>query len=141
MGGFQRGGGGGGGQGVRPPPPEKITKNRVSKHTSPEPLKITELPKSAFHVGSSISETPFKWRFAGMPMMARLKWCFGSSLPSSKLDPPPPIKLSGWVIMFYVQSPLSCAKATHHVLTTTAMALILDIMLSLRLFSAADNNS
>ena len=46
---------------------------------------------------------------------------FGSSLPSStkknvvKVGPPPPPpplpnKLSGWVIMFYVRSPLSCAQ-------------------------------
>ena len=41
MGGFQRGGG----QGVRTPPPLKNHQNRVSKHTSPVPLKITKLPK------------------------------------------------------------------------------------------------
>ena len=48
MGGFQKGGGG---QGVRTPPPSKITKNRVSKHTSPVPLKITKLPSQHSMLG------------------------------------------------------------------------------------------
>ena len=51
-------GGGGGGQGVRTPP-LKITKNRVSKHTSPVPLKITKLPSQHFMLGHLSSKRQF----------------------------------------------------------------------------------
>ena len=45
----------------------------------PSPWKITNigfLSKSAFNDGpsSAVSETPFKWRFAGGPMMVSLYW-------------------------------------------------------------------
>ena len=89
---------------------------------------------------------------------------FGSSLPSSTKkrcqswtpsDKTLWIRACRWAIMFYVRSPLSCAMATmcYPTLKTTtarglkAVALILDIMLSLRLrlryvpLSAADNTS
>ena len=40
----------------------------------PDPLKITKLPSLHSMLGhhQHASETPFKWRFAGGPMMARL---------------------------------------------------------------------
>ena len=43
------------------------------------------------------SETPFKWRFAGRPMMARLKGNLNPPPPSStqKKNGPPLTKLSG----------------------------------------------
>ena len=49
MGGFQRGGGGAG----SPDTPLKnhITKNRVSMHTSPIPLKLTKLPSQHSMLG------------------------------------------------------------------------------------------
>ena len=52
MGGFQRGwGGGAGSRDPPPPPPRKINKNRVPKHTSPVPLKITKLPSQHSMLG------------------------------------------------------------------------------------------
>ena len=49
------------------------------------PLQITMLPSqhSLLSHRPHANETPFKWRFAGGPMMARLKWIFGASLPLS----------------------------------------------------------
>ena len=43
-------------------------------NTSPDPLKITKLPSQHSMLGHHrhASETPFQWRFAGGPMMARL---------------------------------------------------------------------
>ena len=42
--------------------------------TGPDPLKITKLPSQYSMLGHHrhASETPFKWRFAGWQMMARL---------------------------------------------------------------------
>ena len=42
-------------------------------NTDLDPLKFTKPPTSAFNVGpsSARSETPFKWCFAGRPIMAR----------------------------------------------------------------------
>ena len=116
------------------PTPLKITKNRVSKHTSPVPLKITKQPSQHSMLGHQSAKRQFNGvSLAGQWWPAFV--VFGSSLPSStkknvvKVGPPPlpRTKFSGWVIMFYVRS------QGHHVLTTTAVALILDIMLSLRL--------
>ena len=56
MGGLQREGGG---QGVRNPPPLKITKNRVSKHTSPVPLKNTKLPSQHSMLGHQSAKRQF----------------------------------------------------------------------------------
>ena len=72
MGGFQRGGGGGGGGARSPDPPKKSPKKGFLSILVRFPLKSEKTNKSAFHVGSSISETPFKWCFAGRLMMARL---------------------------------------------------------------------
>ena len=63
-----------GGQVVRPPLWE-ITKNiGFLSNTGPDPLKNHKATKPAFNVGyhRHASETPFNWRFAGGPMMARL---------------------------------------------------------------------
>ena len=50
---------GGGGKESGPPPPLKITKNRVSKHTSPVPLKITKLPSQHFMLGHQSAKRQF----------------------------------------------------------------------------------
>ena len=69
---FQRGGGGGAGG---PDLPSKTHKNRVFflSNTCPDPLKIVKLPSQLLILGQNrhASETPFKWRFAGRPKMAR----------------------------------------------------------------------
>ena len=60
--------GGGGGQGVRP----KIHKNiGFLSNTGPDTLKITK-PDSMLGHHRYASETSFKWRFAGGPIMAHL---------------------------------------------------------------------
>ena len=53
------------------------------------------------------NETPFKWRFAGGPMMARLKWCLNRSSPhhlkkAVKVGAPL-TKLSGSAHAIYIQ--------------------------------------
>ena len=65
----------GGGQGVRTPPPLKNQKNiGFLSNSGPDPLKIRKLPNQQSMLGhhQHASETPFKWRFAGGPMMTRL---------------------------------------------------------------------
>ena len=62
-----------GGQGVRTP--LENHKNIVCfSNTGPDPLKIVKLPSQFSILGHNrhASETPFKWRFAGGPKMARL---------------------------------------------------------------------
>ena len=64
---------GGGGQGVRTSL-RKLTKIEVFlSNTGPDPLKIEKLPSQLSILGQNrhASETPFKWRFAGRPKMAR----------------------------------------------------------------------
>ena len=65
----------GGQGGLDPPPPPPPLKNIgfLSK-TCPDPPKITKLPRqhSMLDRHRQASETPFKWRFTGGPMMARL---------------------------------------------------------------------
>ena len=64
-------------------------------YTGPDPLKITKLPTQPSLLGHHRpeSETQFKWRFAGRPLIARLKWYLDPSSPHqtkktlSKLDP------------------------------------------------------
>ena len=68
-------GGGGGGQGVRTPPPlEKYKNIGFLSNNGPDPLKITRLLMQHSMLGHHLpaSETPFKWRFAGGPLMAQL---------------------------------------------------------------------
>ena len=55
MGGLQREGGGK----ESGSPPLKITKNRVSKHTSPVPLKITKLPSQHSMLGHQSAKRQF----------------------------------------------------------------------------------
>ena len=72
-----------GGQGFWTPPPEKKHKNvGFLSRTGLNPLK-SQLPSHHSMLGHHrhASETPFKWRFAGRPMMARLK---------RNLNPPSP---------------------------------------------------
>ena len=58
-----------------PPPPEKLQNIGSLRITGPDPLKITNLPSQHSMLGHHrhASETPFKWRFAGRPMMTRFK--------------------------------------------------------------------
>ena len=68
-----RGSRGGGGAGD-PDPPGKLQKNiGFLSNTGPDPLKITKLQSQHSMLGHQrpASETPFKWRFAGGPLMAR----------------------------------------------------------------------
>ena len=57
-------------------PPLKNHKNIefLSSTAGPDPLKITKLQSQHSMLGHlwHYAETPFKWRFAGVPMMARL---------------------------------------------------------------------
>ena len=64
-----------GGKGVQIP-----LKNHKSigflSNTDPDPVNITKLPSQHSILGHHwhASETLFKWRFAGGPMIAHLKW-------------------------------------------------------------------
>ena len=75
----------GGTGGPDPPPPLKNHKKlgcfANTGQDSDKSLKITKLPSqnSMLDQHRHASEKPFKWRFAGMPMTARLYW---------RLDPP-----------------------------------------------------
>ena len=82
-------------------PPEKSQNIWVLSNTGPDPRTITKLPSQHSMLGHHrhASETPFKWRFAGGPMMARLKLHLDSPSPHQlktlvKVGPPL-IKLSG----------------------------------------------
>ena len=68
---------------VRTPPLKKSQNIGFLINTGPDPLKITKPSSQHSMLGHHrhASETPFKWRFAGGPMMARLLWY---------LDPPSP---------------------------------------------------
>ena len=74
------------GQVVRIPSEKSPKKIGFPGNTGPDPLKITKLPSqySMFGHHRHTSKTPFKWHFAGGPMMARLLWYS---------DPPSPHKL------------------------------------------------
>ena len=58
------------------PDPLENHKNhdRFFSNTGPDPLKIVKLPSQLSILGNNrhASKTPFKWRFAGGPKMARL---------------------------------------------------------------------
>ena len=63
------------GTGGPDPPPLKNHKNiGFLSNFGPDPLQITKLLSQHSMLGhhQHASETPFKWRFAGGPMMARL---------------------------------------------------------------------
>ena len=63
----------GGGTGG-PDPLENYTNIGFLRNTGPDRLKITKLPikHSILDHHRHACETPFKWRFADRPMMARL---------------------------------------------------------------------
>ena len=66
-------------------------------NTGPDPLKITELPiqHSMYGHYRPASETPFKWRFAGGPLMARSLWYLDLSSKKKRQSWTPSHKLSG----------------------------------------------
>ena len=72
-----------GGTGFRTPPPEKSQKYRVSLQYWSGSAENKKLPSQHLMLGhhrpTPVSETPFKWRFTGGPMMARFK-CYWDSL-------------------------------------------------------------
>ena len=55
------------------PPTENHKSIGFLSNSGPDPLKIIKLPSQHSILGHNghASETPFKWRFAGGPMMAR----------------------------------------------------------------------
>ena len=65
---IQRGAGG-----PDPPPPEKSHNIGFPSNIDPDSLEITKLPSQHSMVGHyrHASEPPFKWRFAGGPLMAQ----------------------------------------------------------------------
>ena len=69
-----------GGQGVRTSL-ENYNNIGFLSNTGPDLLKITKLPiqHSMLDHHRTASETPFKWRFAGGPLMARLWWYLDAS--------------------------------------------------------------
>ena len=81
-----------------PPPPLKNHKNTgFLRNSGLDPLKIAMLPSqhSIFDHHRHTSETPFKWRFAGWPMMARLQWYLDPPFPHQLKNIGPPLtKLS-----------------------------------------------
>ena len=67
----------GGGRGYRGcgPPLKNHKYIGFLSNTGPNLLKNHKATKPEFNIGqSSARQTPFKWRFAGGPMMAHLKW-------------------------------------------------------------------
>ena len=73
-------------------------------NTGPNLLKNHKATKPEFNIGqSSARQTPFKWRFAGGPMMAHLKWYLAPISPHQSTIKkivikfgPPPTKLAGF---------------------------------------------
>ena len=65
------------------PPPGKSQKYSFFSNTGPDPLKIVKLSCQQSILGHfrHASETPFKWRFAGGPMMAHLSLFLDHSSP------------------------------------------------------------
>ena len=80
-----------GGKGVWTPPPEKSQNKGFLSNNGPDLLNNHKATKPAFNVGSSsaASKTPFKWRFAGGPMMARFSFWLD---PLNVLKAGPPLK-------------------------------------------------
>ena len=82
-----------------PPPPLKNHNNKgFLSNAGPDPLKIEKLPSQhsmlGHHRPAPISERPFKWRFAGGPMISRFQ-CYWDSLPLIKTLSEFETKLSG----------------------------------------------
>ena len=82
------------------PDPLKNHKNiGFLSNTGPDPLKITKLHSQYSMLGHHrpANETPFKWRFAGGPVMVLSKWYLDSlvNLKNNVKAEPPQTKLSG----------------------------------------------
>ena len=98
------GGSRGDGQGVRTPHPMKHQKNiGFLSNTGSDPMKLLIAKLSSQHLMLGphwhCSETLFKWRFAGVPMIVRLQW-YADPLSPHQLKNvvkvgPPLTKLSG----------------------------------------------
>ena len=73
----------GGGGGVKTSPMKNHKNIEFLSNTGQDPLKFSKLPSqhSMLHHHRHASSAPFKWSFAGGPMMAPLLVIFGSSLP------------------------------------------------------------
>ena len=73
-----------GGRCLAPPSLDNPKATGFLSNTSPDPPKIIKLPSQHSVNGHHrpASETPFKWRFAGGPMMARFKYYL--DLPTKK---------------------------------------------------------
>ena len=70
------------------PPPRKNHINiEFPNSTGPDPLKITKLliQHSMSRHHQPASETPFKWRFAGGPLMSCLYWYLDPSSPNQTI--------------------------------------------------------
>ena len=63
----------GGTGGLDPPPPEKSQKYRVSKQYWPWSPNKSQSYQASIQFWANM-RAPFKWRFGGRPMMARLWW-------------------------------------------------------------------
>ena len=124
---------GGGGKESGPPPPKNSPKIGFLSILVRFPFKSQsyQVNISCWVINQrNANLTVFRWQANDGPLL----WCLDplshhqlKKRCQSWTPPLPRTKFSGWVVMFYVRS------QGDHVLTTTAVALILDIMLSLRL--------
>ena len=94
-----------GGYGVRTPSLKNDKNIGFLSNIGPDPLKNHKATKPAFNLDHHrhASETPFKWRFAGGPMMARLLWY---------IDPISPDQLKKNVVK--VGPPLTTLSGSAH---------------------------
>ena len=141
MGGLQREGGGK--ESGPPPPPLKITKNRVSKHTSPVPLKSQSyqfsIPCWVINQRNA-NLTVFRWQANDGPLL----WCLEPlshhqlKKTLSKLDPPPPPPPDK---IFWLGNHVLCAKPRPPRANNNSGGFDLRHHAVLETLSAADNNS
>ena len=137
MGGLQREGGGK----ESGPPPLKITKNRVSKHTSPVPLKSqsyqVSIPCWVINQRNA-NLTVFRWQANDGPLL----WCLEPlshhqlKKTLSKLDPPPPPDK-----IFWLGNHVLCAKPRPPRANNNSGGFDLRHHAVLETLSATDNNS
>ena len=86
------------GSGPPPPPRKNHTNKGFLSNTGPDPQKITNLSSQHSMLGlyRHASEMPFKWRYAGGPMIARLIVVFWSTKKKNFVKVGPPLtKCSG----------------------------------------------
>ena len=106
----------GGGQEVRTPPEKSQCYIGFLSNTCPDPLKKLQNYQASiqgFGHHWVASETPFKWRFAGGPIMARLELrldpCFPHQLSVQQIRVGPPLtKLSGSAHDCIIYMDISC---------------------------------